>query len=384
MQWLPHSGANSGTTSDTCARLRAARMAACALAACIAIAGCTHVHPHYDPTRAHHTPSGFRNNYLDHFFTGSFWAWQWQRWRQGLPKPPASVEEMQPVPANLSWLQQNRSEPAATWIGHATVLLQAGGLNILTDPMLSERASPVSWAGPKRKTPPALALTDLPRIDVVIVSHNHYDHLDLPTLKALNTQAGGPPLFLVPLGVGDWLRRHGISHFTQLDWWQSLPVHGVRLHCVPVQHWSARGLFDRFETLWSGWVIETEDERRLKIFFTGDTGYSRDFADITQRFGAMDFAMIPIGAYEPRWFMRHQHVDPAEAVQIHLDLRARRSLGIHWGAFELTDEPLDDPPRALRQALQARGVDPQDFVTLRPGVTLQFGHFIQPAALTQP
>lgn len=341
--------------------------------ACVVCAACSHVNPYYDAQQSHHTRSGFRNNYVDDFFTGSFWAWQWQRWRSGLPKAPASVAEMQPVRADLAWLQQNRSTAAATWIGHASVLLQVDGLNILTDPVFSDRASPLSWIGPKRKTPPALALAELPPIDVVIVSHNHYDHLDLPTLQALNQQAGGPPLFLMPLGVGDWLRRQGIANVRQLDWWQSISLRSSVLHFVPVQHWSARGLFDRFETLWGGWVIESaEGERRLKIFFTGDTGYSRDFTDIHRRFGDMDLAMIPIGAYEPRWFMRHQHVDPAEAVQIHLDLRAARSLGIHWGAFELTDEALDEPPRALRQALHARAIDTRRFVTLPPGGTLKF------------
>ncbi len=338
----------------------------------LASVACSHVNPYYDPARPHHTRSGFRNNYVDDFFVASFWTWQWERWRDGLPKPPASRAELEPVRVDIGWLKQNRSSPAATWIGHATVLLQVGGLNILTDPIFSERASPLSWVGPKRKAPAALALRDLPHIDVVIVSHNHYDHLDLPTLRALNAQAGGPPLFLMPLGVGDWLKRQGISHVGQLDWWQSTQVAGATLHFVPVQHWSARGLFDRFETLWGGWVIETGDERCRQIFFTGDTGYSKDFADIHRRFGAMDLAMIPIGAYEPRWFMQHQHVDPAEAVQIHLDLQARRSLGIHWGAFELTDEPLDEPPYALRKALRQRSVDPQDFVAAPPGSTLKF------------
>lgn len=343
-----------------------------------ACAGCAHVNPYYDPARAHHTRTGFRNNYLDDFFTGSFLRWQWQRWREGLPKPPASLAELQPLRPDTDWLKQNRSVPSATWIGHATVLLQVGGLNILTDPIFSERASPFAWLGPKRRMPPALALAELPRIDVVIVSHNHYDHLDLPSLQALNAQAGGPPLFLMPLGVGDWLKRQGIANTAQLDWWESHALPGARLHFVPVQHWSARSLFDRFETLWGGWVIEAAgDKGPLKIFFTGDTGYSKDFTDIRQRFGRFDFAMIPVGAYAPRWFMRHQHVDPAEAVQIHLDLEAQRSLGIHWGAFELTDEPLDEPPRALRQALKARGIDARDFVTTAPGATVKIGNFIQ-------
>ncbi len=357
-------------------RQRWQRLACVLLAA--ACASCTHVNPYYDPAQPHHTRSGFRNNYVNDFFTGSFWTWQWQRWRDGLPKPPASVAAMQPVRPDLHWLQQNRSTPAATWIGHATVLLQVGGLNILTDPIFSERASPVSWAGPKRKLPPALQLSDLPHIDVVIVSHNHYDHLDLPSLRALNAQSGGPPRFLMPLGVGDWLREQGIANVSQLDWWQSTALPGATLHFVPVQHWSARRLFDRFDTLWGGWVIDTAaDGRPLKVFFTGDTGYSKDFTDIRRRFGAMDFAMIPVGAYEPRWFMKHQHVNPDEAIQIHLDLQSRQSLGIHWGAFELTDESLDEPPVMLRQALQARGLADSRFITPPPGKVLRIGNFSQ-------
>jgi L-ascorbate metabolism protein UlaG (beta-lactamase superfamily) len=254
------------------------------------------------------------------------------------------------------------------------VLLQVGGLNILTDPIFSERASPLSWVGPKRKTPPALRVDELPHIDIVIVSHNHYDHLDLPTLRALQAQPGGPPLLLMPLGVGDWLKRQGIGNVQQLDWWQSHPVGEARLHFVPVQHWSARGLFDRFETLWGGWVIESQaDGKPFKAFFTGDTGYSKDFIDIQRRFGDFDFAMIPVGAYEPRWFMKSQHVNPAEAVQIHRDLQARQSLGIHWGAFELTDESLDEPATALKSAVHEAGIDPEAFFVTPLGQTRRIG-----------
>lgn len=352
---------------------RGARLGAGLLLA-LACAGCSHVNPHYDPARPHHTREGFRNNYLQEPIGGSFLKWQWERWRDGLPKPPANGYAFPFVQPELDWLQQNRSHPSATWIGHATVLLQLGGLNILTDPIFSERASPVAWFGPKRKTPPAIRLNELPHIDVVIISHNHYDHLDLPSLRALDRQAGGPPLLLVPLGVGDWLREQGLTNVRQLDWWQSVPVAGSRFHCVPVQHWSARGLFDRFQTLWSGWVIESRaDGEPFTAFFTGDTGYSKDFADIHRRFGDIDFAMIPVGAYEPRWFMKHQHVDPAEAVRIHQDLGSKRSLGIHWGTFELTDEPLDEPPQALAAARKASGVPERDFVVVPHGGSLLLG-----------
>lgn len=337
-----------------------------------ACAGCTNVNPYYDPSKPHHAREGFRNNYLEGSIGGSFLRWQWERWRDGLPKPPANGYAFAFERPDVDWLKQNRSEATATWIGHATVLLQVGGLNILTDPIFSERASPFSWIGPKRKTPPAMRIDELPRIDVVIVSHNHYDHLDLPTLRALDKQAGGPPLYLMPLGVGDWLRREGIGNVQQLDWWQSHPVGDVRFHFTPVQHWSARGLFDRFATLWGGWVIEAQAEGKpFKTFFTGDTGYSKDFADIHRRFGDFDFAMIPIGAYEPRWFMKPQHVNPEEAVQIHRDLHSRRSLGIHWGAFELTDEALDEPPAALASALRTQDLDENVFVVINHGATLK-------------
>ncbi len=351
---------------------RAPLLAAFVLAA--VCASCAHQNPHYDPAKPHHTPAGFRNNYVSDFFTGSFWKWQWQRWREGLPMPPADGYASFPVQRpDLDWLRQNRSEASATWIGHATVLLQVGGLNILTDPVFSERVSPVSWAGPKRKVPLPAQLHELPRIDVVIVSHNHYDHLDLPTLKALAAQEGGPPMFMMPLGVGDWLKEQGVPNVAQLDWWQAQDVSQTRIHFVPVQHWSARGPFDRFDTLWGGWVIESRASGKpFLAFFTGDTGYSKDFVDIHRRYGDFDLALIPVGAYEPRWFMRNQHVDPTDAVRIHRDLRARQSLAIHWGTFELTDESLDEPPRALKRALHEQHVNENSFVVLPHGGMLKF------------
>jgi L-ascorbate metabolism protein UlaG (beta-lactamase superfamily) len=331
-----------------------------------------------DPTKPHHTPTGFRNNYAQ-IIPGRFWTWQFERWQKGLPATPEGGWHFPVDRPDVAWLAHNRSEATVTWIGHATVLLQVGGLNVLTDPQFSERASPVSFAGPKRVVPPAIALDTLPHIEVVVISHNHYDHLDEASVLALARQPGGPPRFYVPLGVGAWLRARGIEPAGELDWWDARDVgtSGVRVHLVPVQHWSARTLWDRDETLWGGYVLEAPGYR---VFFAGDTGYSRDFADVASRFGRFDLAVLPIGAYEPRWFMSRQHMDPAEAVQAQRDLHAAQSLGVHWGTFVLTDEPLDEPPKKLAEALDAAGVPRDAFWVFRHGETRRLAPRAQAAA----
>jgi N-acyl-phosphatidylethanolamine-hydrolysing phospholipase D len=301
--------------------------------------------------------------------------WRWQALRDGLPTPP---REPIPIEApDTAFLQANARAgaamvPAVTWIGHATVLVQAGGLNVLTDPIFSERASPLTWIGPKRAQPPALDAGALPRIDVVVISHNHYDHLDEASVKALAAQPGGSPLFIVPLGLKAWLADHGIANAVELDWWQVHRVGDTEVMLTPVQHWSARGLGDRMKTLWGGYAVL---QPGFRWFFAGDTGYSQDFREIARRLAprlggaGFDLALLPIGAYEPRWFMQPQHVNPAEAVQIHRDLSARRSLGIHWGTFALTDESLDEPPRALASAREAAGLAEDAFFVMPIGRT---------------
>jgi L-ascorbate metabolism protein UlaG (beta-lactamase superfamily) len=199
-----------------------------------------------------------------------------------------------------------------------------------------------------------------------VISHNHYDHLDLDSVRRLAAQSGGSPRFYVPLGLDAWFRDAGIGNVVELDWWESRVEKGLTIHCVPVQHWSKRTLTDRDQTLWSGWVFEHPS---FRAFFSGDTGYSRDFADIGRRFGGFDFAALPIGAYEPRWFMSAYHVNPEEAVRIQDDLHARIALGIHWGTFEMTDEPLDEPPQALARALAQRGRGKEHFFVLMHGET---------------
>lgn len=332
------------------------------------------------PTPSHHRHGGFQNNYLEFEpkGLGSLLSWRIAAAREGLP--PAPREPIPTVEPDLAFVAANARAgaamaPALTWIGHATMLVQAGGLNVLTDPMFSERASPFSFIGPKRQQPPGIALAALPHIDLVLVSHNHYDHLDDPSVRALAAQAGGAPLFVVPLGLKAWMAERGITSVVELDWWQSHRVGEIDVVLTPVQHWSGRGLGDRMATLWGGYALFGPD---LHWFFSGDTGYSKDFADIRAHFaarqrpedgGGFDLALIAVGAYEPRWFMATQHVNPAEAVQVHRDLGARRSVGVHWGTFALTDEALDEPPRALQSAARAAGLADDEFTVMAVGQT---------------
>lgn len=251
----------------------------------------------------------------------------------------------------------------ATWVGHSTVLLQFDGLNVLTDPHWSPRASPVSFAGPRRFVEPGVRWEDLPPIDLVLLSHNHYDHCDLPTLQRL--AARDRPRILTMLGVDLLLAEAGVAGAEAMDWWEERSVAAdVTVTAVPAVHFSARGTGDRNRTLWGGFVVSAPAGR---IWFAGDTG-DGDFPEaIAARFAPIDLALIPIGAYEPRWFMRMQHVDPAEAVQVHRDVGSRASLGIHWGTFPMTDEPLDAPLRDLDAARRAMGVSAKEFRTLRHG-----------------
>jgi N-acyl-phosphatidylethanolamine-hydrolysing phospholipase D len=268
-----------------------------------------------------------------------------------------------------------------TWIGHATALVQANGLNVLVDPIFSERASPVQIFGPKRAQAPGVAIADLPHIDAVLISHNHYDHLDRASVAQLDEKAkaaGKTTLFIVPLGLKVWFNGIGIDSVVELDWWEHHKLQGAEFHLTPVQHWSARSINDRSATLWGGWaVLGTE----FHWYYAGDTGYSRDFADTAKQFaarqtealgGGFDLALIPVGAYEPRWFMTQQHVNPMESVRIHQDVGAKRSIGVHWGTFLLTDEPLDQPPRDLAIARQTLGVKETDFGVLAIGESKQF------------
>ena len=248
-------------------------------------------------------------------------------------------------------LRENRAEPTVTWVGHATLLVQLDGVNVLTDPQWSERASPFSFAGPKRFTPPALAFEDLPRVHVVVISHDHYDHLDVATVRRLSVTHH--PRFLVPLGMKAWFAGLGIVEVDELDWWEARNVRGVTATFVPAHHWSQRAPWDTNRRLWGSWVVAGRDRR---LYFAGDTAYFTGFKEIVARVGPIDIAALPIGAYLPPVIMKSSHLDPRQALDAFADLRARIMVPIHFGTFDLAEEPLEEPPRLLEQLARARGV----------------------------
>jgi L-ascorbate metabolism protein UlaG (beta-lactamase superfamily) len=288
--------------------------------------------------------------------------WWWEReppeWldRRGEPagpRPERRVDE----PGRL----------VVTHVNHSTMLLQLDGVNLLTDPVYSERVGPISWAGPKRHRDPGVRFEDLPPIDVVLISHNHYDHLDLPTLKRLARR--DQPRILVPLGNRALLEKHDIPGGEEVDWGRSKQVGPLRVTFLTSRHWSGRGMGDRFKTLWGAFVIE--GRAGGPIYFAGDTGWGPHFAEAREKFGPMRLALLPIGAYEPRWFMKAAHISPAEAVEAHLVLGATTSVAMHYGTFQLSDEGQDTPPAALRRALKKRGVDRSGFAVLEHGRPLE-------------
>ena len=253
------------------------------------------------------------------------------------------------------------SDNYAIWIGHSTFLIKKNGLTILTDPVFSDRASPLKNVGPKRLIPPAISLDSLPNIDFVTVSHNHYDHLDIRSLKEISLR-NPEAKFLVPAGDMKLLKRKKIQNANEFEWWQSYKMEDIEFIFTPVQHWSKRGLFDRNKSLWGGWFIKFDD---FSIFHAGDTGYSDDFKETKLRLGSPKYAFIPIGAYDPEWFMAESHVNPEDAIQIMLDLGAENSFGMHWATFKLTDEDTFEPKERLDLAMKNKNMN--NFIALKPG-----------------
>jgi L-ascorbate metabolism protein UlaG (beta-lactamase superfamily) len=261
---------------------------------------------------------------------------------------------------------QERSDTLRiTWINHATTLIQVDGINILTDPIWSQRASPVNWIGPQRQSAPGLSIKNLPPIDAVIISHNHYDHMDLDTLKRLNDR--DQPTFLTPLANKHYLENVGISKILELDWWQSHRIGKVTIVATPAQHWSKRTLFDANRALWSGFYVQGEKQ---SVFFAGDTAYESHFTVIKQKLGPPTVVLMPIGAYKPRWFMKRAHTNPEEAVLAHIDLGAEYTIPIHYGTFMLGDDSPQSALLDLRQSIKKYNLNEFNFHILKLGETL--------------
>ncbi|MEX2110339.1 MAG: MBL fold metallo-hydrolase [Gemmatimonadaceae bacterium] len=323
---------------------------------------------------AHHRPGGgFRNPWAsarNHGFL-DFLKWTLvDRRKDPLRRRPEPRTFPRAIPAVVS----PRPEPSLstiTWIGHSTFLLQIGGLNILLDPIWSDRASPLRFAGPRRRVPPAVDFDALPPIDAVVLSHDHYDHLDSMTVKRLAHRYPAIVWF-APLGVGTFLRDRGAREMAECDWWDEAGVGSLKLTCVPAQHFSGRRLDNRNETLWCGWTIRSGHH---SVFFAGDTGLHAEFSTIAARCGPLDVAILPIGAYEPRWFMGSVHMNPEDCLLAIAQLVEGQNgtqlvmIGAHWGTFKLTDEPIDEPPIRTRANWRAAGLPDNDLWVMRHGET---------------
>jgi N-acyl-phosphatidylethanolamine-hydrolysing phospholipase D len=323
---------------------------------------------------AHHRPAGgFRNPWPGAQMHGflDFLKWSLLERRRRPLRPDPDPKVFTRVAASYAIPRAAPDLFTITWIGHTSFLIQMGGLNVLTDPIWSERASPVQFAGPKRWVPPAVDFDALPPIDIVVHSHDHYDHLDSSSVSRLAERFPAVRWY-APLGVGQFLRRHGSREVTESDWWSESAFGDLRLTCLPAQHFSGRTLGKRNSTLWCGWALRTADH---SLFFAGDTALHPDFGSIATRCGPFDLAILPIGAYEPRWFMGSVHMNPEDCIDAVGQLNTGQKglplvvAAAHWGTFKLTDEPMDEPPTRMRELWQAAGREGKDLWIPRHGET---------------
>lgn len=291
--------------------------------------------------------------------TKTFWdvlKWKWNaepvKWPEQVGNKEHPFRKISPADKGV-----------VTFINHATFLVQLPGLTFITDPVFSQRASPFTFAGPKRFRNPGIELENLPALDLVVISHNHYDHLDIETLKILDGKFH--PLFIVPLGDEKLLKREGIQNVKAMDWWEETIVKDTKVTFAPSQHWSSRSLWDKCESLWGAYQVGP-------IYFAGDTGYGEHFKQTFEKLGSPEIALLPIGAYEPRYFMKGHHMNPEDAVMAHKDLQAKKSFGMHFGTFQLTDEGIDEPVEKLKEARTKFGLIEENFTVLDQGESYNY------------
>jgi L-ascorbate metabolism protein UlaG (beta-lactamase superfamily) len=287
---------------------------------------------------------------------------QFDRWREDrLRKFNKEYGETVPnVTPDLPFLQNNRSEPSLTWIGHSTFLIQMGGLNIVTDPVWARR-----MAFRSRMAPPGIELSDMPPVDLVLISHSHYDHMHISSLRRLC----GPKKMFVPAGLKQMLTRRGFQQIEEFHWWEDISVNGVKITFVPAQHWTRRHLWDMNSSHWGGWVLEAD--HGPSVYFAGDSGYFRGFKEIGRKFD-IDVALLPIGAYDPEWFMASQHINPEEALKAYLDVGASTFVPMHYGAFKLSDDTPSEALERLEKERDRLGIPEEKIIRLQHGETMRF------------
>ena len=318
----------------------------------------------YSAEKKHHTRRGFRNEEHFHVNLRAVLRWEYERIKARQPYVPANGH----AEFARQWHQKadfSASQDNIWWLGHASTLVRLNGQNILTDPVFSNRVSPFKFAGPKRLMPLPMTFEELPRIDTIVITHNHYDHLDRQTMGQLIARFPEVKI-LVPLNLKKTIQAWGAKNVVELDWWESHEHNGIVCHCVPARHWSLRQTIDRNETLWCGWMISSAQKN---VYFMGDTSYTPLLHEIAERF-PIDMAAIPIGCYSPRWFMQDQHIDPEQAVQLFRELNCKQAIAVHWATFELSSEALDEPPVLFRQALQEQSVSEELFKLVKVGTNV--------------
>jgi N-acyl-phosphatidylethanolamine-hydrolysing phospholipase D len=314
--------------------------------------------------KAHHLPDGtFTSPFIGYKDASTFDAlkWWWTRPSSSNFVIP-SRDQLQLSKVDINKIKTPSSTLRTTWIGHATCLVQLNKINILSDPVFGEGISPIGYPKRFHSIQDEIQVENLPKIDYVVLSHSHYDHMDWPSIQRIVKTHN--PHWIVPLKLDEWFMDAGIDKVTALDWWETYQKDDLSIQAVRAQHWSNRTMFDKNYYLWCGYVMESNKQ---KVYFAGDTGYCEVFKEIGERCGPIDLALIPIGAYNPRWMMKNQHIDPYEAVQIMQDIKAKKSMAIHWGTFKLTDEPVMEPVQFLKEALEKAKLDPNCFVAVKQG-----------------